>query len=219
MLGSGSGPAGPGRPGTRGLRRDNQGKGASDRAARPSGYAAHDCPQPRHRGLVRRSASAARSRPARARRADVAAVTDVIEVSYTGDLLAHRRCARAWAYEKRAGFQPYEVVQAMEGRLVHHAMEWLTRQYQEELDRRRHVTDEELRRQLDRYFKVLWARGIRTTFESKQATLDRVVGNLFPRGQIDLVVKAVVEGALHTEYELRAVKKVMPADAADFAGK
>jgi hypothetical protein len=149
----------------------------------------------------------------------VAVVTDVIEVSYTGDLLAHRRCARAWAYEKRAGFQPYEVVQAMEGRLVHHAMEWLTRQYQEALDRRRHVTDEELRRQLDRHFKVLWARGIRTTFESKQVTLDRVVGNLFPHGQIDPVVKAVVEGAVHTEYELRAVKKVLSADAADFAGK
>jgi DNA helicase II / ATP-dependent DNA helicase PcrA len=149
----------------------------------------------------------------------VALVTDVVEVSYTGDLLAHRRCARAWAYEKRAGFQPYEVVQAMEGRLVHHAMEWLTRQYQEALDRRRHVTDEELRRQLDRHFKVLWARGIRTTFESKQATLDRVVANLFPGGQIDLVVKAVVEGAVHTEYELRAVKKVLPADAAEFAGK
>jgi hypothetical protein len=146
-------------------------------------------------------------------------MTDVIEVSYTGDLLAHRRCARAWAYEKRAGFQPYEVVQAMEGRLVHHAMEWLTRQYQETLSRRRHVTGEELRQQLDRYFRVLWARGIRTTFESKQTTLDRVVANLFPRDQIDPVVKAVVEGAVHTEYELRAVKKVLPADAADFAGK
>lgn len=146
-------------------------------------------------------------------------MTDVVEVSYTGDLLAHRRCARAWAYEKRAGFQPYEVVQAMEGRLVHHAMEWLTRQYQEALDRRRHVTDQELRRQLDRYFRVLWAKGIRTTFESKQATLDRVVENLFPRGQIDPVVKAVVEGAVHTEYELRAVKKVLPADMVDFAGK
>jgi hypothetical protein len=149
----------------------------------------------------------------------VAVVTDVIEVSYTGDLLAHRRCARAWAYEKRAGFQPYEVVQAMEGRLVHHAMEWLTRQYQDTMGRRRHVTDEELRRQLDRHFKVLWARGIRTTFESKQDTLTRVIENLFPRGQIDSVVKAVVEGAVHTEYELRAVKKVLPADATDFAGK
>ena len=146
-------------------------------------------------------------------------MTDVIEVSYTGDLLAHRRCGRAWAYEKRAGFQPYEVVQAMEGRLVHHAMEWLTRQYQEQLGRRRHVTEEELRRQLDRYFKVLWARGIRTLFASKQETLDRVTGNLFPGGQIDPVVKAVIEGAVHTEYELRAVKKVLPADAADFAGK
>ena len=58
-------------------------------------------------------------------------MTDIIEVSYTGDLLAHRRCGRAWAYEKHAGFHPYEVVQAMEGRLIHHAMEWLTRQYQD----------------------------------------------------------------------------------------
>ena len=33
-------------------------------------------------------------------------MTDVIEVSYTGDLLAHRRCGRAWAYEKHAGFHP-----------------------------------------------------------------------------------------------------------------
>jgi len=146
-------------------------------------------------------------------------MTDVIEVSYTGDLLAHRRCSRAWAYEKRAGFQPYEVVQAMEGRLVHHAMEWLTRQYQETLGRQRHVTEVELRQQLDRYFKVLWARGIRTLFTSKQETLDRVTSNLFPGGQIDPVVKAVIEGAVHTEYELRAVKKVLPADAADFAGK
>lgn len=41
-------------------------------------------------------------------------MSDVIEVSYTGDLLAHRRCARSWAYEKYTGFQPYEQVQAME---------------------------------------------------------------------------------------------------------
>src|SRR5689334_21543080 len=100
MPGSGIGPTGPGQQGTRGLRRDHQGEGAPDPAARPSGYAAHDRSQPRHRGLVRRLASAARSWRAWARRADVAAVTDVIEVSYTGDLLAHRRCARAWAYEK-----------------------------------------------------------------------------------------------------------------------
>jgi hypothetical protein len=146
-------------------------------------------------------------------------MSDVIEVSYTGDLLAHRRCRRAWAYEKRAGFHPYEVVQAMEGRLVHHAMEWLTRQHQEALGRRRHATEAELRAQLEHYFRVLWARGIRTTFASKQETIDRVVGNLYPGGRIDPVVKAVIEGAQHTEYELRAVKKVLPADAASFSGK
>jgi DNA helicase-2/ATP-dependent DNA helicase PcrA len=146
-------------------------------------------------------------------------MSDVIEVSYTGDLLAHRRCQRAWAYEKRAGFHPYEVVQAMEGRLVHHAMEWLTRQYREALGGTRHATEDELRTQMEHYFRVLWARGIRTAFASKQETIDRVVGNLYPSGRIDPVVKAVIEGAQHTEYELRAVKKVLPPDIASFSGK
>jgi DNA helicase-2/ATP-dependent DNA helicase PcrA len=143
-------------------------------------------------------------------------VTDVIEVSYTGDLLAHRRCGRAWAYEKHAGFHPYEVVQAMEGRLIHHAMEWLTRQYQDTYQRLRHARPDELRAQLEHYFRVLWARGIRTAFVSKKDTLDRVMENLYPGGVIDPIVQTVVEGAQHTEYELRAVKKVLPAD---FAGK
>jgi hypothetical protein len=144
-------------------------------------------------------------------------MSDVIEVSYTGDLLAHRRCRRAWAYEKRAGFHPYEVVQAMEGRLVHHAMEWLTRQYQDVLGR--HATADELQAQMEHYFRVLWARGIRTAFASKQETIDRVVGNLYPDGKLDPVVKAVIEGAQHTEYELRAVKKILPPDVAAFSGK
>ena len=61
---------------------------------------------------------------------------EVIEVSYTGDLLAHRRCPRAWAYEKHVGFAPYEQVQAMEGRLLHHAMEWMTRKYEDDQDPR-----------------------------------------------------------------------------------
>lgn len=141
---------------------------------------------------------------------------DVIEISYTGDLLAHRRCRRAWAYEKRAGFQPYEAVQAMEGRLIHHAMQWLVRQFHEANKKQRHADPSELRLQLDRYFKVLWARGIRTAFASKQETLDRVMDNLFPGGRIDPIVKAAVEGAQHSEYELRAIKKVLPAQ---FAGK
>jgi DNA helicase-2/ATP-dependent DNA helicase PcrA len=144
-------------------------------------------------------------------------MSDVIEVSYTGDLLAHRRCRRAWAYEKRAGFHPYELVQAMEGRLVHHAMEWLTRQYKEVLGR--HATVGELRSQMEHYFRVLWARGIRTTFTSKKETIDRVVDHLYPAGKLDPVVKAVIEGAQHTEYELRAVKKVLPPDIASFSGK
>ena len=40
--------------------------------------------------------------------------------------------------------------------------------------------------------------------------------NLYPGGVIDPIVQSVIEGAQHTEYELRAVKKVLPAD---FAGK
>ena len=141
---------------------------------------------------------------------------DLIEISYTGDLLAHRRCARAWVYEKKAGFLPYEAVQAMEGRLVHHAMEWLARQYHEEPKRGVHADVATLRAQLEKHFSVLWARGIRTTFASKRETLDRVMHNLYPQSVMDPIVKAVIEGALHTEYELRAVKKVLPVE---FAGK
>jgi PD-(D/E)XK nuclease superfamily len=138
---------------------------------------------------------------------------DVIQVSYTGDLLGHRRCPRAWAYEKQAGFHPYEQVQAMEGRLIHHAMEWLTRAF---LESGQHPTADALGEQLQRYFRVLWARGIRTTFASKKDTIDRVVGNLFPGGQMHPTVRSAIEGAVHTEYELRSVKKLIKAD---FAGK
>jgi hypothetical protein len=133
-------------------------------------------------------------------------MSDVIEVSYTGDLLAHRRCPRAWAYGKRAGFHPYEQVQAMEGRLVHHAMEWLTREFRRNGDIPR---PEMLRAQLTHYFRILWARGIRTAF-------DRVMGHLYPSGQLDDTVQRAIEGALHSEYELRAVRNVLPDD---FGGK
>jgi hypothetical protein len=143
---------------------------------------------------------------------------DVIEVSYTGDLLGHRRCPRAWCYEKQAGFHPYEQVQAMEGRLVHHAMEWLTRKY---IETGKHASRGDLEVQLTAFFRVLWARGIRTTFESKKDTISRVVGNLFPMGQSSAggmhpTVKAAIEGAQHTEYELKTVKKLIRAD---FGGK
>lgn len=140
-------------------------------------------------------------------------ISDVIEVSYTGDLLAHRRCPRSWSYEKYAGFHPYEQVQAMEGRLVHHAMEWLTRRFR---DTGKHATPDELRAQLEKQFRVLWARGIRTAFASKQVTLDRVLKHLFPVGKLDPIARAAIEGAQHTEYELRTVKKLIKAD---FAGK
>src|SRR6266550_3268996 len=118
-------------------------------------------------------------------------MTNVIEVSYTGDLLAHRRCSRSWAFEKYAGFQPYEQVQAMEGRLIHHAMEWLARRYRETGT---HPSASELSAQLDHYFRVLWARGFRTAFTSKAGTLSRVQSNLFPGGRIDSTVKAAVTG-------------------------
>ncbi len=127
-------------------------------------------------------------------------MNDVVEVSYTGDLLAHRRCSRAWAYEKHVGFRPYELVQAMEGRLIHHAMEWLTRQHHEVHDGDRHATFPELKDQLHRHFRVLWAQGVRTAFETKENTINRVLGNLYPQEKIDPVVKAVVEGAMHAEY-------------------
>ncbi len=138
---------------------------------------------------------------------------DVIEVSYTGDLLGHRRCPRAWCFEKQAGFHPYEQVQAMEGRLIHHAMEWLTRQYS---STHVHPTATDLTQQLQKYFRVLWARGMRTTFASKAQTVDRVVQNLFPGGKMHKTVRSAIEGALHTEYELRSVRKILKAD---FAGK
>lgn len=139
---------------------------------------------------------------------------DVLEISYTGDLLAHRRCPRAWAYEKYAQFHPYEQAQAMEGHLIHHAMEWLTKKYDPNTNT--HASKTDLENQLQHYFRVLWARGIRTTFQNKQNTIDRVVNNLFPGGTMHPTVKAAVEGAKHTEYELRTVKKLVQAQ---FAGK
>jgi hypothetical protein len=144
-------------------------------------------------------------------------MSDVIEVSYTGDLLAHRRCPRAWAYEKHVGLHPYEQVQAMEGYLVHHAMEWLARGFRES-GRQRHATRDELVAQLNQYFRVLWARGIRTTFGSKAETIERVADHLYPRPKAQPLpeVEAVIEGALHEEYPLRSVRKVVPAR---FGGK
>src|SRR5438128_9040202 len=138
---------------------------------------------------------------------------NVIEISYTGDLLAHRRCPRAWAYEKYAGFHPYEQVQAMEGRLIHHAMEWLTAFFSRE---KRHAKRAELEDQLKHYFRVLWARGIRTAFANKKETIDRVLDNLLPDNtapdDLHQTVRAAIEGAQHTEYELRTVKKLVALD-------
>jgi hypothetical protein len=137
-------------------------------------------------------------------------MSDLIEVSYTGDLLAHRRCARAWAYEKHVGLRPYEQVQAMEGHLIHHAMEWLTKKHRET---GKHAEYDELLSQLEQYFRVLWAKGIRTTFASKQDTIIRVAEHLYPGPDHQPLpeVQAVIEGALHEEYPLRSVRKVIPS--------
>lgn len=135
-------------------------------------------------------------------------MSDVVEVSYTGDILAHRRCRRSWCYEKHAGFHPYEQVQAMEGRLVHHAMEWLADTFAVKNKRKKHATKKELVAQLQHYFKVLWARGIKTAFSSKAEVVNRVARNLYPKGVMHSTVKAVIEGAVHTEYELRSVRRL-----------
>ncbi|MER5318037.1 PD-(D/E)XK nuclease family protein [Streptosporangium roseum] len=134
-------------------------------------------------------------------------MSNLIEVSYTGDLLAHRRCARAWAYEKHVGIHPYEQVQAMEGFLIHHAMQWLTDQFRETSA---HASEDNLKIQLERYFLVLWARGIRTTFRSKADTIGGVIRHLYADGTPRPEVRAAVEGAIHEEYPLRSVRKVVP---------
>jgi DNA helicase II / ATP-dependent DNA helicase PcrA len=147
----------------------------------------------------------------------VVPLNEVIEVSYTGDLLAHRRCPRAWAYEKHVGFSPYEQVQAMEGRLLHHAMEWLCRRYEAESELAPRGV---LAEQLEHYYAVLRARGITTAFTSREKVLKRILENLYMADSEDAALKkpvaAVVRGAQHTEYQLRSVKKVV---AAQFAGK
>jgi hypothetical protein len=134
-------------------------------------------------------------------------MTDVIEVSYTGDLLAHRRCPRAWAYEKHVGLHPYEQVQAMEGHLIHHAMEWLTKEFRQNGI---HASREELERQLHQYYRVLWGRGIKTAFRSREDVVSGVGEDLYPNGNPLPEVRAVVEGAVHEEYPLRSVRKVVP---------
>jgi PD-(D/E)XK nuclease superfamily len=144
-------------------------------------------------------------------------MNEVIEVSYTGDLLAHRRCPRAWAYEKHVGFVPYEQVQAMEGRLLHHAMEWLTRRYDTSAEL---APRADLATQLEHFYRVLRARGITTAFASREEVLGRILDNLYAskgeNAKLQPAVSTVIRGAQHTEYQLRSVKKVIPER---FAGK
>jgi len=144
-------------------------------------------------------------------------MSDVVEVSYTGDILAHRRCPRAWAYHRHVGLHPYEQVQAMEGLLAHHAMEWLTIFYREN---GRHANAEELAEQLLNRYSVLRSRGVRSEFVKKIVIVTRVVSILFPlaapasipagtfdkNAPLDDVVRACVEGAVHTEYEIKSVQ-------------
>ena len=148
-------------------------------------------------------------------------MSDVVEVSYTGDILAHRRCPRAWAYHRHVGLHPYEQVQAMEGLLAHHAMEWLTIFYREKI---RHANAEELVQQLLNRYSVLRSRGVRSEFVKKIVIVTRVVLILFPlaapaslpvgtfdvNAPLDDVVRACVEGAVHTEYEIKSVQSLSP---------
>lgn len=143
-------------------------------------------------------------------------MSDVIEISYTGDILSHRRCPRAWSYDRYAGFQPYEQVQVLEGRLLHHALEWLTRQHHEVLGGRGHPSRADLKARLERHAKVLRSRGMRTRFSTQEETIERILGNLMRGEHLRREVRAAVEGAKHTEYELRSVRRVMPLE---FDGK
>lgn len=140
-------------------------------------------------------------------------MNEILAVSYTGDLLAHRRCPRAWAYSKLAGFHPYEQAQALEGSLIHGTMEWLVDHYRV---RQLHPSVADAQQYLEARFSILWARGLKTAFSSKKKTIERVLGNLYPNNVIRPTVAAAVEGASHTEYELRAVRKIVPGD---FQGK
>lgn len=138
---------------------------------------------------------------------------DVLEISYTGDILAHRRCPRAWSYEKLAGFHPYEQVQAMEGRLIHHAMEWLHnfRRSTGSLPSRDQLEDKLLQ-----HYRVLFSRGIKTKFATKKDLIERVLGNLYHGDAPHPIVAIAIEGAQHAEYEIRTVRKLIEGD---FAGK
>lgn len=140
-------------------------------------------------------------------------MNEVLAVSYTGDILAHRRCPRAWAYSKQAGFQSYEQAQALEGRLIHHSMEWLVDKFHESGTV---PSIDSMRSQLEYRFSVLWARGLKTAFSSKEETVKRVLENLYPDRVIHPTVRVAIEGASHTEYELRAVRKIIPGN---FYGK
>jgi hypothetical protein len=156
-------------------------------------------------------------------------MSDVYQVSYTGDILGHRRCPRAWLYERHVGLRPYEQVQAMEGNLAHFAMEWLTKHY------RKHGTypkATELEQEMLKRFSVLRSRGIRSEFAKKAEVVARVIEVVYPKsvsfpkgaapvivetGGIDPIVAKCISCALHTEYEIKHVR-ALPAGH-KFSGK
>jgi hypothetical protein len=99
----------------------------------------------------------------------------------------------------------------MEGRLIHHAMEWLSTERQ----RIGSIPScEALREQLGLHYRVLYARGVRTAFTSKNDTLERVLHNIYPDGTLHPIVASAIEGAQHVEYEIRTVRKVVESDLA-----
>jgi hypothetical protein len=145
-------------------------------------------------------------------------MTDVQEVSYTGDILAHRRCPRAWLYERHVGLQSYEQVQAMEGNLTHFAMEWLTKYYRKHGS---HPNAKQLEDELLKRYSVLRSRGIRSEFAKKVVVVARVVQVIFPNsvilpddapptvsdtGAMDPIVEKCIIHAIHTEYEIKVVR-------------
>ena len=145
-------------------------------------------------------------------------MSGVIGVSYTGDILGHRRCPRAWLYERHVGLRPYEQVQAMEGNLAHFAMEWLTKQYRAN---GAYPTAKQLETEMLKRYSVLRSRGIRSEFGKKGEIVARVVEVPFPdsvshpkdqapviteTGDIDPIVAKCISCAQHTEYEIKHVR-------------
>jgi hypothetical protein len=71
--------------------------------------------------------------------------------------------------------------------------------------------------QLEHFYRVLRSRGITTAFSSRDEVLGRILDNLYEdEDTMHRPVSAVIRGAVHNEYPLRSVRKVLPGR---FAGK